>query len=129
MGIGNLQELSQQLRRERARSGMTVRQLAEASGIHPATVSRLESGQIAKPQPDHLQRLARAFGIDVEDLYATAGYLAGDTLPELTPYLRAKYGLTPEKANEVDRFMRYIARDDETTTKEGSHEPTGDTTT
>lgn len=127
MGISNLHQLSQQLRHERARAGLTIRQLASASGLTPATVSRLESGQIAKPQPDHLQRLARAFGIDVEELYATAGYLAVSGLPELAPYLRAKYGLTPEKADEIDRYMHYIASDE--ITKEGTHERLGDTTT
>jgi transcriptional regulator with XRE-family HTH domain len=90
----DLQQLGSLLKRERERAGMTVRQLADAAGLVPSTVSRLETGFIATPRPEHLQRLAHALGIDVEELYVAAGYLNEGALPELKPYLRAKYGLT-----------------------------------
>src|SRR4051794_5326501 len=89
----DLQQLGSLIKRERERAGMTVRQLADAAGLVPSTVSRLETGFIATPRPEHLQRLAQALGIDVEELYVTVGYLTPGALPELRPYLRAKYGL------------------------------------
>src|SRR5215203_5849586 len=63
----DLQQLSALLKGERERAGLTVRQLAKAAGLVPSTVSRLESGLIATPRPIHLQQLAQALGIDVEE--------------------------------------------------------------
>ena len=45
----DLRQLGSLLKRERERAGLTVRQLAEAAGLVPSTVSRLETGFIAKP--------------------------------------------------------------------------------
>ncbi len=50
MPSGDLQQLSQVLRQERVRSGLTVRQVAELAGLVPSTVSRLESG-LSWPSP------------------------------------------------------------------------------
>jgi transcriptional regulator with XRE-family HTH domain len=121
----NLQQLSSILRRERARSGMTVRELAEKSGLVPSTVSRLESGQIAEPRPSHLQKLAQALGIDVEELYAEAGYIAPGDLPELRSYLRVKYGLGDEAASRIEGYVE-ATRQANQSPKEGRHDGTRD---
>jgi transcriptional regulator with XRE-family HTH domain len=117
----DLQQLSALLKGERERAGLTVRQLAEAAGLVPSTVSRLESGLIASPKPDHLQRLAQALGIDVEELYAAAGYLTEGALPELRPYLRAKYGLTDQQAGQIEGYLQAL-RDTNQPPEEGRHD-------
>jgi transcriptional regulator with XRE-family HTH domain len=89
----------------------------------PSTVSRLETGFIATPKPDHLQKLAQALGIDVEELYEAAGYLT--PLPELRPYLRAKYGLTDEQASQMEGQLQALRDTDESPREEGQHD-TGD---
>src|SRR4051794_39813698 len=99
---------SQELRSARLRAGLTVRQLAERSGLTSATVSRLELGQIASPKPAHLQRLASALGVEVEGFYAAAGILTGGGLPALQPYLRAKYGLGADAAHRVEGYLRSL---------------------
>jgi transcriptional regulator with XRE-family HTH domain len=104
---------------------MTVRQLADAAGLVPSTVSRLETGFIATPRPEHLQRLARALAVDVEEMYLTLGYLEPGALPELRPYLRAKYGLTDELANRVEGFVEAVRQETNQRGKEGQHD-TGD---
>jgi transcriptional regulator with XRE-family HTH domain len=101
----NLQQLSILLKRERERAGLTVRQLANAAELTASTVSRLETGLIASPKPDQLQRLAGVLGIEVEELYAVAGYLVPEGLPALRPYLRAKYGLSDELANRIEGYI------------------------
>jgi transcriptional regulator with XRE-family HTH domain len=124
----NLQQLSALLRGERQRAGLTVRHLAEVAGLVPSTVSRLESGLIATPRPEHLQRLARALGIDVEELYAAAGYLTPGALPELGPYLRAKYGLSDELASRIEGYVEaQLEGTNQQAGKEGQHY-TGDKT-
>jgi transcriptional regulator with XRE-family HTH domain len=119
---GNLQELGGLLKRERERAGLTVRQLADAAGLVPSTVSRLETGFIATPRPDHLQRLARALGIDVEELYAAVGYLTPGALPELRPYLRTKYGLTDQQAGQIEAYLQGLRDTSQPPGKEGRHD-------
>jgi transcriptional regulator with XRE-family HTH domain len=85
-----------------------VRELAAKSGLTPATVSRLETGHIESPRPEHLQRLARALDVDIEEFYALAGYLMPEGLPELRPYLRAKYGLPERAAQQLDEYFQAL---------------------
>ena len=125
MATRNLQQLSAILRRERARAGLTVRGLAEKSGLVVSTVSRLESGLVAEPRPSHLQKLAQALSIDVEELYAEVGYLAPGTLPELRSYLRVKYGLDDEAASRIEGYLE-ATRHAKQAPKEGRHDGTGD---
>lgn len=117
------QKLGDELRRLRAAARLTVRQLAERSGLTPATVSRLEMGHIDTPRPDHLQRLARALDADIEDLYALAGYFMPEGLPEFEPYLRTKYGLPDQAVAALDEYFQAL-RDRWTTSprEEGSHD-------
>lgn len=100
--------LADALRRHRHRAGLTVRELAAKSGLTPATVSRLETGHIESPRPEHLQRLARALDVDIEEFYALAGYLMPEGLPELRPYLRAKYGLPERAAQQLDEYFQAL---------------------
>lgn len=113
MPSGDLEQLSAILLRERQRAGLTIRELAEAAHLVPSTVSRIETGQVAEPRPSHLQQLARALGIDVEELYAPAGYANPGALPELRTYLRRKYQLTDEAAGRVEGFLDAIKKKDD----------------
>ena len=56
--------LGRELARERARAGLTQRELAEASGVRQETISRLERGH-ANPALGTVERLARALGLTV----------------------------------------------------------------
>lgn len=54
-----------ELRTERGWSGL---RLSKEAGISPTTVVHLETGQIGRPRLTTLRRLARAFGVAVEEL-------------------------------------------------------------
>ena len=60
--------LNSKVRKLRDKLGVTQVQLAKMSGITPATVSRIESGQIRELKSEALRRLARALGVSVEYL-------------------------------------------------------------
>ncbi|MGH9177982.1 MAG: helix-turn-helix domain-containing protein [Acidimicrobiales bacterium] len=94
--------LSDLVRRLRARSGLSIRQLEEASGINRANLSRLERGEASRPQPETLTRLAEVFGIDASELLTAAGYTAdkASALPSLPMYLRSKYAHLPASARK-----------------------------
>jgi transcriptional regulator with XRE-family HTH domain len=59
------------LRQLRKTQGLTITELAEASGISTAVISRLERNQ-ALPELETLARLARAFGMTAADLLGIA---------------------------------------------------------
>jgi transcriptional regulator with XRE-family HTH domain len=55
------------LREFREGRGLAHRDLMDISGVHFNTISALETGK-QKPRPSTLRRLAKALGVDVEDL-------------------------------------------------------------
>lgn len=108
MSPSDLQQLGTQLRSRREQAGLSLRAAAERSGLVASTVFRLEAGKIDGPRPEHLQALARAYSVDVEDMYALAGYLMPEGLPELRPYLRAKYNLPEQAAGQIDEYFQAL---------------------
>lgn len=55
------------LRQARQRSGLSLSQLADLTGLRRETIGRLEHGQEA-PQPYALRRLAATLGTSAEEL-------------------------------------------------------------
>jgi transcriptional regulator with XRE-family HTH domain len=104
----DLQQLGDLIKAERQRAGWTVRELAEEADLVASTVSRLENGLIAEPRPSHLQQLARALGIDLEEFYLPAGYSTPDAWPGLQPYLRGKFGLTEQQASQIEGYFQAV---------------------
>src|SRR6266508_1436478 len=103
-------ELGDFIRKTRQKKGLSLRSLADASGLDWSYIGRLEKGEIAGPDPAKLQKLARALELEVEDFYALAGYFMPEGLPELAPYLRAKYDLPEVAAEDINRYLARIKR-------------------
>jgi transcriptional regulator with XRE-family HTH domain len=68
--------LARKLRVLRAERGLTLRQAAEQAGVRPGTLSELERG-LHRPHDITLSRVAKGYGIDVEELLAEPA-LAGN---------------------------------------------------
>ena len=92
------QQLAELLRTNRQAAGLSMRQLAHASGVNVSIVSRLEAGVQPNPLPDTLKALARVLKLPITDLFVTADWLPAGELPTLKPYLRAKYRDLDERA-------------------------------
>ncbi len=60
------------LREIRKRLGLNQFDVARRSKIHPATISKIETGRY-RPYPVELQRLARALRVDPKDLQDQEG--------------------------------------------------------
>jgi transcriptional regulator with XRE-family HTH domain len=60
--------LSEKLREERRRAGLTQGELAKEAGIGINTVLRIETGEITEPRVSTLRKLAGALGLEVRDL-------------------------------------------------------------
>lgn len=54
-----------QLREIRQERGMSLGDLAAATGLHPSTISKIENGQ-RWPRKDTLERMAKALGYSLE---------------------------------------------------------------
>lgn len=63
------------VRRLMARSGMTLQQLVEASGLHERTVKAILSGA-SKPHARTLHQLARGLGVESDELFQHSTVLA-----------------------------------------------------
>src|SRR5579859_6410950 len=93
--------LAKKLARLRQRSGLSVRQLEDVSGVSRAVISKTENG-LRMPAATTLQKLATALGVDASELLTAAGYTRSkaETLPAMQPYLRTKYGHLPPEARQ-----------------------------
>jgi transcriptional regulator with XRE-family HTH domain len=91
-------ELGQYLKTNRESAGYSVRRLAAEVGVDQAQILRLEAGLVASPKADVLGQIAELLAVPVADLYAMAGYPVPTKLPNLRPYMRAKFASLPTEA-------------------------------
>ncbi|MFB6667354.1 MULTISPECIES: helix-turn-helix transcriptional regulator [unclassified Streptomyces] len=71
LNVGNLGEY---LREQRRAAQLSLRQLADATGVSNPYLSQIERG-LRKPSADVLQQVAKALRISAETLYVRAGIL------------------------------------------------------
>lgn len=109
--------LAEYLRAARERAGISQRQLAGRIGINNSYLARLESGENDSPSAELLQRIADVLEISSTDLFAFIGVKPPEGLPDLAPYLRAKYHLDEAAVRELAEHMRRLAQGHDTNTK------------
>jgi transcriptional regulator with XRE-family HTH domain len=101
--------LGEYLRVERERAELSQRQLAKLAGLHYSYLARLESGENDHPSPEMVQRIADVLELDPTDLYAYIGVVVPKGLPDLAPYLRAKYHMGDAQIREMAEHLRRLA--------------------
>ncbi len=60
--------LAERVRQLREKAGLTVQELALASGLSIASIYKIEEGRRPDPQWSSIQALARALGVNTDDL-------------------------------------------------------------
>lgn len=103
--------LPEYLKLARERAGMSQRQLASRAGINHAYLARLERGEKVSPSAELLQTIADVLEISSTDLMAFIGVKPPEGLPELAPYLRAKYRMDETAIRELSEHMRQLTQD------------------
>lgn len=63
------------LKKLRLKRGLTLKELAELSGISPSYLSRIERGERNVPHPRLFKKLAPALNLTPRQLLAAAGYM------------------------------------------------------
>lgn len=109
--------LGERVKELREKKGLNQKELADASHITQATISRIEQGKVAQLRSDSLKRLALALG-------STTDYLVGKT-NELTPIdifesnteakilFRGYEKLPREKRGQLMGFMQFLIEKEE----------------
>lgn len=65
-------DLGVRVRGLRSRAGLTIKQVAERGGISPSAISKIENNLLS-PTYDTITRLAEGLGIDISELFSSAG--------------------------------------------------------
>jgi len=81
--------VGKRLKRQRLRAGLSLAELAEATGISKTYLVRLESDAGGNPSLDVLRRIAEALDITVADLVGAAAVRFADNEAPIPPSLRA----------------------------------------
>jgi hypothetical protein len=68
----------------------------------------MEAGE-QRSTPETLQKLAVVLDLDEADLFALAGYRLPERLPTFPAYLRAKYQMPEEAAQQLNEYFTYLA--------------------
>ena len=73
--------LGQQLRARRSEQNLSLRAVERASGVNSGYLSQLERGEIAKPTPSVLQKVANAYDVPFQIVMRWAGYVEDGLSP------------------------------------------------
>ena len=112
----NTVELGRSIRRKREEMGLSLRDVADETGVSASTLSRIENGT-GKPDADNIARLTAWLNVPVERIMSgrdQAGdedravvYFPQESTPEIVEaHLRADRNLTPETAKALSELFR-----------------------
>ncbi|HEX8098303.1 MAG TPA: helix-turn-helix transcriptional regulator [Pyrinomonadaceae bacterium] len=111
----NTVELGRAIRRKREETGLSLRDVADETGVSASTLSRIENGT-GKPDADNIARLTTWLNVPMERIMGrqAAGddakpvvYFPQEATPEIVEaHLRADRNLTPETASALAELFR-----------------------
>jgi transcriptional regulator with XRE-family HTH domain len=112
----NTEELGRAVKRRREELGLSLRDLADKTGVSASTLSRIENGT-GKPDADNIARLTAWLDMPMERILGSRQpdsgeakpvvYFAREPTPEIVEaHLRADRNLTPETAAALSELFR-----------------------
>ena len=111
----NTVELGRAIRRKREEAGLSLRDVADETGVSASTLSRIENGT-GKPDADNIARLTGWLNMPMERVMSgqPAGsestavvYFPQEATPDIVEaHLRADRNLTPETAKALSELFR-----------------------
>jgi transcriptional regulator with XRE-family HTH domain len=105
----DIKELGQYIRKTRIDRDMSLRELGRVSGVDIATISRLETGDsLPASNPWKLKKIADALELDSNELFRMAGIPISEELPDLAPYLKAKYNLPEGAIDDLAEHLKLL---------------------
>lgn len=101
-------QLGQLIAKARYRKGVSIRGLAVDLGVTASWIGHLEGGRFLDPAADRLAAVAEALDIDSLRMDRIARGAVSEGLPEIGTYFRAKYDLSPQQIEQVERYVRRL---------------------
>jgi HTH-type transcriptional regulator, competence development regulator len=104
--------LGEYLARLRAATGLSLREVEEATGriVSNAYLSQLEKNKINKPSPNILHALAMVYSASYEDLMGHAGYITSE--PKRARSTAFSVGnVSPEEQKALLDYLAFLRRD------------------
>ena len=112
----NTEELGRAVRRRRVELNLSLRDVADETGVSASTLSRIENGT-GKPDADNIARLTSWLDMPMERVLAGRNaetesakavvYFPHESTPEIVEaHLRADRNLTPETAAALSELFR-----------------------
>lgn len=111
----NTVELGRAIRRKREEAGLSLRDVANETGVSASTLSRIENGT-GKPDADNIARLTGWLDVPIErvmsgqpegDESKAVVYFPQEPTPSIVEaHLRADRNLTPETAQALSELFR-----------------------
>ena len=115
----NTVELGRAIRRKREEAGLSLRDVADETGVSASTLSRIENGT-GKPDADNIARLTawldmpmerimsgRTQDADGNDAATAVVYFPHEATPDIVEaHLRADRNLSPETAKALSELFR-----------------------
>jgi transcriptional regulator with XRE-family HTH domain len=109
-------ELGRAIRRKREEMGLSLRDVADVTGVSASTLSRIENGT-GKPDADNIARLTGWLNVPMErimggrrldgDEAKPVVYFPQEAMPDIVEaHLRADRNLTPETAKALAELFR-----------------------
>lgn len=108
MNAKNKTNLAAIVRRLRTKRGLSIRGLAAAAEVDFGWLAKLERDPNVSPGPRVLRALAQALEIEAAELFLAAGIEDEESLPQLAPYLRAKYDLPDEAVTQLEAHFQLL---------------------
>jgi len=88
--------------------GIAQTALAAQLGVAAGWLAGLEQGRFLDPSNERLARIAEALDVEPKRIGLIMGHSVGSGLPGMRTYFRAKYDLTPEQIDRVERYIKRI---------------------
>lgn len=115
MKTPQLPDVGSFIREQRERSALSIRKLAEMTGVSNPYLSQIERG-IRKPSAEILRSIAEALAIRTETLYERAGLLDRVEGPGVRPAIESDPELTRgQKQALMEIYESFITKDQEET--------------
>jgi transcriptional regulator with XRE-family HTH domain len=125
MASSKVGSIGEYIREQRQRAKISVRQLAEATGVSNPYLSQIERG-LRKPSAEILQQIAKGLRISAEVLYVRAGILEdreADT--DVQAAIRADLTLTERQKQVLLDIYEAFGKENEAAGNSPQHEDAG----
>ncbi|RLE12183.1 MAG: transcriptional regulator [Actinobacteria bacterium] len=113
MKTPQLPDVGSFIREQRERSALSIRKLAEMTGVSNPYLSQIERG-VRRPSAEILRSIAEALAIRTETLYERAGLLDRTEPPGISDAINAEPKLTTgQKQALMEIYQSFISNDQE----------------